>query len=344
MAQIKANMVDSYLRRPDASHKTILIYGQDIGLVAERAEKLAKLYLADNSDPFSFLRIDSAEIAADPMRLADEANTIPLFGGSRVILIQLGGNKSIQSALEPVLNTPPSDAYIIIKAGDLKKSSPVRKVVEKASSAVALPCYIDARDALNGIIDEELALANLTISRDARSMLLENLGADRMASRAELQKLCLYAMDKQQISEQDIEDIVGDAANHQIDMVIDSAALGDIDSLDRQLEQIIGAGQHPSVIGTAALRHFQLLERCLNLMDTGTPTRNALDRAGPMIHFKRKSRVQSQLSVWNSKKAARASELLAISLKNSRKHYHLSQTIIAETLLMIAATAQRNRR
>lgn len=93
MAQIKANMVDSYLRRPDGSHRTILIYGQDIGLVAERAEKLAKTYMADNSDPFAFLRIDSADIAADPMRLADEANTIPLFGGSRVILIQLSGNK-----------------------------------------------------------------------------------------------------------------------------------------------------------------------------------------------------------------------------------------------------------
>ena len=344
MAEIKANNVDSYLLRPNATHKIILIYGQDPGLVAERADTLASHYMKGNSDPFGTLRLDSADIASDPVRLADEAHTIPLFGGIRVITLTMNGNKSIQPALEPLLATPPADAYIIIKAGDLKKSSPLRKSIEKANAAVALPCYVDARDALNRIIDEELALSGLTISNEARSMLLANLGADRMASRAEIQKLCLYAMDKKDIVEQDIIDIVGDAASHQIDMVIDSAALGNIDQLDRQMQQILATGQHPSVIGTASLRHFQLLERCLNLMDNGLSARAALDKAGPMIHFKRKANVQSQLQIWSSKKAARACQLLAKSLANSRKHYHLSQTVISETLLMIAATARRNRR
>ncbi|MCT4655629.1 MAG: DNA polymerase III subunit delta [Cohaesibacter sp.] len=344
MAQIKANMVDSFLKRPDGKYRTILIYGPDIGLVAERADNLAKSYLKDNSDPFAFLRLDGAEIASDPLRLADEANTISMFGGNRVIMIQLSGNKSIVPALEPILSTPPADAFIIIKAGDLKKTAPVRKAIEKAASAVALPCYIDARDALNGIIDEELQKAQLTISQEARMMLLDNLGADRLASRAEVQKLCLYAMGQQQITETDIENIVGDASNHQIDMIVDSAALGDIDELDHQLEQILGSGQNASSVGIASLRHFQMLERCLNLMDKGQPAQSALQKTGPMIHFKRKARVQNQLRLWTSKKASRACELLAQSLSNSRKHYHLSNTVISETLLMIAATARRSRR
>ena len=344
MAQIKANMVDSYIRKPNPAHKIILIFGQDTGLIAERADRMSQFYLHDNSDPFASLRLDSSEIAADPLRLADEANTIPLFGGCRVIMIQQSGNKSIQPALEPLLSTPPDDAYIIIKAGDLKKTAAIRKSIENADCAIALPCYVDARDALNGIINEELAGADLSITDDARAMLLDNLGADRMASRAEIQKLCLYAMHEGEITEQDIEDIVGDAASHQIDMVIDSAALGLMGELDRQLRQILGAGQQPSMIATACLRHFQMLERCLNLMDKGTPPQAALDRSAPRLHFKRKAKVQSQLRIWNSKKASRACELLATSLANSRKHYHLSQTIISETLLMIAATAQRNQR
>ena len=344
MAQIKANMVDNYLQRPNSAHRMILIYGQDTGLITERAERLAKRYLKDNNDPFAAIRLDSSEIASDPLRLADEANTIALFGGSRVITIQISGNKSIQPAIEPLLSSPPGDAFVIIKAGDLKKTAPLRKAIEKAECAVALPCYVDAREALNGIIDEEIALADLTIAETARRMLLDNLGADRMASRAEIQKLCLYAMGQGEISEHDIEAIVGDASSHQIDMIIDSAALGKIGELDRQIEQILGSGQHPSVIGTAALRHFQMLERCLNLMDKGTPPQAALDRAAPMLHFKRKGYVQNQLRIWSSNKASRACELLAQSLANSRKHYHLSQTVISETLLMIAATAQRGNR
>ncbi|MEL6745753.1 MAG: DNA polymerase III subunit delta, partial [Pseudomonadota bacterium] len=37
MAMKKAHEVDQYLRSPDPKHKTILIYGQDRGLVSERA-------------------------------------------------------------------------------------------------------------------------------------------------------------------------------------------------------------------------------------------------------------------------------------------------------------------
>ena len=344
MAQIKANMVDSFIARPNPAYKVVLIYGQDTGLITERADRLSQVFLKDSGDPFATIRFDSTEIAADPLRLADEANTIALFGGSRVILVQVSGNKSIQKALDPVLSTPPNDAFIIIKAGDLKKSSPIRKSIEKAPCAVALPCYVDAREALNGIIDEEIGLANMSISKGARAMLLDNLGADRMASRSEVQKLCLYTMGEAEITEQHITDIVGDASSHQIDMVIDSSALGHIDELDRQMEQILGSGQHPSVIGTAALRHFQMLEKCLSLMDKGTPPQAALDRAAPMLHFKRKGKVQAQMRLWSSSKASRACELLAESLTNSRKHYQLSSTIISETLLMIAATAQRSRR
>ena len=344
MAQIKANMVDTYVQKPNSVHRVILIYGQDTGLITERAERLARQLLKDNTDPFAAVRLDSSEIASDPMRLADEANTIALFGGSRVITVQMSGNKSIQPALDPVLSAPPRDAFIIIKAGDLKKSAPLRKSIENATAAVALPCYVDAREALNGIIDEELAIAELTIDKDARSLLLENLGADRMASRAEVQKLCLYAMGRGEITVSDIEDIVGDASHHQVDMVIDSAALGRIGDLDRQLEQVFGAGQNPSVICGAALRHFQMLERCLSHMDKGASPQSALDRAAPMLHFKRKASVLNQLRLWSSNKASRACELLGESLANSRKHYHLSQTVVSETLLMIAATARRSGR
>ncbi|SFO36927.1 DNA polymerase III, delta subunit [Cohaesibacter marisflavi] len=344
MAQIKTNMVDSYLVKPNYAHKVILIYGQDTGLVTERAERLAKTYLKDNSDPFAVIRLDSTDIASDPLRLADEANTISMFGGNRVITIQMSGSKSIMPALEPVLSTPPQDAFIIIKAADLKKSAPLRKAIEKAQSAVTLPCYMDAREALNGIIDEELALSRLSITKNARAMLLDNLGADRMASRAEVQKLCLFAMDDGEITEQHIEDIVGDASNQQIDMIVDSAALGRTGELDRRLEQILGSGNHPAVIGSAALRHFQMLERALSLMDKGTPPSSALDKAAPMLHFKRKPLIQSQLRIWDSKKASRACELLSQSLANSRKHYQLAPTVISETLLMISATAQRSNR
>lgn len=42
----------------------------------------------DRRDPFQFVQISGEAIAADPLLLLDEANTTPLFGGRRAILIE----------------------------------------------------------------------------------------------------------------------------------------------------------------------------------------------------------------------------------------------------------------
>ncbi len=39
--------------------------------------------------PFALVRLDGDEIS-DPMRLVEEANTVPLFGGRRAVAIKVG--------------------------------------------------------------------------------------------------------------------------------------------------------------------------------------------------------------------------------------------------------------
>src|SRR5262249_59918799 len=87
----------------------------------------------------------------------------------------------------------------------------LRKVFEKDKTAVALPCYSDERT-LAGMIDDELAEAGLSIDTDTRTYLMMRLGADQALSRSEVAKLALYATGGASISEDDIDAIVGDAA------------------------------------------------------------------------------------------------------------------------------------
>jgi DNA polymerase-3 subunit delta len=79
-----------------------LVFGNDAGLVTERARKIISHAVDDPKDPFQLVRIGGDELANDPARLADEANTIPLFGGRRVISIEAQG-KTFVAAFEPVL-------------------------------------------------------------------------------------------------------------------------------------------------------------------------------------------------------------------------------------------------
>ena len=44
----------------------------------------------DANDPFAFVRIEGEDLSANPSRLVEEANTIPLFGGRRAVLVRAG--------------------------------------------------------------------------------------------------------------------------------------------------------------------------------------------------------------------------------------------------------------
>ena len=233
MVQIKPADADRFLARPDPAVRVILIFGNDEGLVSERAARFAAAVLGESGDPFARVRLDAATIADDPGRLADEANAVPLFGGQRVITVGLSGARSIQPAVEALLAAPPVDSWVVIAAGDQRKGSGLRKLCETHERAAAIACYADSDRDLDRIIDEETRKSGLTITTEARTALKAMLGADRMASRSEVAKLCLYAADTGTITIDDVRAIIGDAAASAVDEAIDDAALGDAAGLDR---------------------------------------------------------------------------------------------------------------
>ena len=106
MAQIKAHEFDGLVKRAGLSYKAFLVYGQDTGLISERAQVLSKKLNTDIDNDLNLIKLDYSEIVSDPGRLSDEVNAIALFGGSRLIWIKNAGNdKKLISALEVALET-----------------------------------------------------------------------------------------------------------------------------------------------------------------------------------------------------------------------------------------------
>src|SRR6185369_14271787 len=192
MVALRGRDIDAFLKQPDPARPIILLYGPDAGLVRERADALVASAVDDPSDPFSLVRMDGDELAAEPSRLVEEAMTIPMFGGRRAIRVR-AGSRSFASGVDTLADSPLKDCRIVIEAGDLRPESPLRKTCERAKTAVAIGCYPDGERDLAKLIDDELRLANLRIAPDARASLIMLLGGDRQASRNELRKLTLFA-------------------------------------------------------------------------------------------------------------------------------------------------------
>ena len=345
MAQIKNHEVDRYLKQPNPSHRLCLVYGPDAGLVSERAKSLAKSSGADLDDPFSTIILDADEAASDPQRVADEAHTISMFGGNRLVHIKGSTQKNLIKAIQPVLDQPPSDALIIIEAGDLKKSSPLRSRIEKAASAVALPCYQDQIQALRQIIDQELEASGLSMDVEARQALVGLLGENRMASRGEVQKLCLFVGDSGTITLDDVNQIVGDASILALDAVVDAASLGDIATMEHTYKRLIARGTAVFQVVSAMQRHFQMLHLARSQMDSsGQGAGSLIGSMRPPINFQRKDKVTRALSIWKLTPIERVLRRLETLSLDTRKNSSLAVALTSTALLAIAIEARRSLR
>ena len=97
--KIEPRQVDAFLKKPDPKIRGVVIYGNDDGLIAERALALAKTVCEDLKDPFRVVDIGGDALKGDPARLADEFGAMSLMGGRRVIRVRPAGEETT-AALE----------------------------------------------------------------------------------------------------------------------------------------------------------------------------------------------------------------------------------------------------
>src|SRR5919199_6265693 len=256
MGLLKGAAIERFLKKPESA-PLILLHGLDGGLVAERGAALAHA-LGDPDDPFAVVRLDGAELAGDPARLADEALTVGLFAKRRLVWVKNATN-ALASVVKALLADPPRDSVLILEAGDLKRGAGLRDIVERDRAAVAIACYRDGEQDLARLADSEMAAAGLMLTPDARALLVSLLGGDRLASRGELAKLALYAQGQGQVTVEDVRAVVGDVADFQLNDLVDAAAEGIVADIEEGVRRAAGAGLAAQAIATVALRHFEML-------------------------------------------------------------------------------------
>jgi DNA polymerase-3 subunit delta len=340
MTTVKSAEIDRFIAKPDPDRPIVLVFGPDTGLVRERVEALVRASVEDPNDPFVLARIEGEELSANPVRLLEEVHTVPLFGGCRAVLVK-AGSRNIAAAIEPVLASPASDCRVIIEAGDLGRSSPLRTLCEKAKVAAALPCYTDSERQLARLIDEEMRAANLTLAPDARSALLALLGGDRMASRNEVRKLALYAQGRKTVALADVMSVVSDASAMALDGVIDAAFAGKTGEVDIEFGKARASNASPAAIISAAIRQVANLHKMKLAVEDGESIEFAMKRGAPPVHFSREAAVGAALRAWTPARLLRAMAELAAASLDMRRNPALAEAIAQRTLLSLAVRARR---
>jgi DNA polymerase III subunit delta len=344
MVALKAGEVEAYIAERAPARPIALVFGPDAGLVSERTEAIVRAAVDDPNDPFALVRLDGDDLAGDPSRLIDEANTVPLFGGRRAIRVKAGG-RDFSAALATLVAAPPRDCRIVIEAGDLRRNAPLRTLCERAKSVAVIACYLDGERELGRLIDEEMRAADLSIAPDARAILMPLLGGDRRASRNEVRKLALYARGKREVDVDDVLATVADASGLVLDAVIDAAFAGRTGDLETQLAKARAAGIAPARIVAATLTQAAQLHRARTGIEAGISLAEAADQIVPKAQFRRRPVVEAALSAWTAARLERAmADLAAATLETRRLSgplADLADPVVGRALLIMATTARR---
>ena len=343
MVAVKPQQADSFLKAPPKGVFGVLLHGNDPGLVSERAQLLAKRLAAQSEPPGEVLRIGDDDLDSDPDRLVVELATMPMFGGRKIIRT-VQSRKVNTALLKPLIEGAKIDGFLIVEAGSLKADDGMRALFEKSEGVAAIACYADEARDLDGLVNEVLEAHKLTIVPDAKRLLVARLGADRGLSRAEIDKLALYALGRGRIEEADVEAVVGDASDLAVDKIIAAAVSGHAQAAINECERAIASGESPQYVIIAALRHMQRLHRVRFAMEAGQSMDEALRGLRPPLFFKQRDAFVQQVELWSSAKLARALTRITETQKATRSGAQLGsmdETVLTQALLLdLARLAQ----
>ncbi len=346
--KLTGTRIDGFIRRPDPGIVAALVFGPDSGLVRERADALTVAAAGDAGDPFRVVEMTAADVKADPARLVDEAAQMSLAGGRRAVRVREATDGIVETV--KVLLKAGGDNLVILEAANLGTKSSLRKLFETAKNAVIIGCYEDDAGSVSRLVRDTLGRHGLAASRDAMAFLVDNLGGDRLVTRAEIEKLVLYAGSdgngadsgeaRRVIELADAQACVGDTAAASLDAVAFAAADGDSAALDRALERAFLEGENPVGVLRAVQRHLQRLHWALALVEGGEAVQAAMKSLRPPVFFKFEDAFRAQLRQWRAERVATALELLTDAEIDCKSTGMPAAAVCHRVLMRIAQAAR----
>jgi DNA polymerase-3 subunit delta len=291
--KIDARQIEGFLRDPGAA-RVVLLFGDDVGLIRERARRLVLAVAGSTDDPFRVVELDREAIAAVP----DEMASVPMTGGRRVVRLR-DATETAVPVITRVLDGR-AEGFLVIEAPGLASRGKLRGLVEKAPGGAAIGCYPLEGRALEQEIRAGLGAAQVGVDSDALGWLAEHLGADQAVTRGEVEKLAMYAGPGGHVDIEMAQRCVGDLAGLSLEDALFAATAGDVAAADRALELAMAEGAAPVAVLRTALAHLQKLQRAREAMQRGASATEAAKGVRPPLFYRREGPFVQALQVWNA--------------------------------------------
>lgn len=324
--------------RPPADLRLILLHGPDEAGASAHAARLARA-LGPEAERVD---LDGATLRADPARLADEAASLSLFGGTRHIRVTGAGEESL-AALETLLAAPSAGNPVVMIAPGLKATSKLVKAALEARTALAFACYVPTGDAAAGIVAGIAREHGLRPVGQAAARLARAAAGDRAVMTREIEKLADY-LDAAPDRPRDLDDAALDAVGADLNEAgigeaVEAVVAGRRDALAAELARLDEAGTSPIVWLRQLARRFATLAEMRAEVDAGAPVQEVIKRH--RVFFREETATAQALRRWPASALAAAHARVRAAERGVMASANAGSVLAAHAALVLAGSRAR---
>jgi DNA polymerase-3 subunit delta len=303
--KLDSRQVAGFLRNPGET-RLILLYGDDEGLVRERAQALTRQVAGNLNDPFRVVEIERETWPQIPSEMA----ALSMVGGRRVIRV-----REVAEALLPHVSNAmkgPGDALLILEAPGLGKGK-LRNFAEASKDAACISCYPEEGRALQELIKTLLLENKIAVEPEALAWLGETLGGDRAAIRGEIEKLVLLCGPGATLTLDTARGAVGENSSALGDDGLLLATSGEVAQSDAAVEAAIADGLNGVGLLRIALMHLQKMHLARLRIAQGLAASEAVRGMRPPVFGPAAGKMTASLGLWPEETLLRAIEELRLA-------------------------------
>lgn len=316
---------------------SILVYGNDYGLVKEIEKKIISYLLptADGSiDEMAVKQMQPEDIKDDPSILLDEISSVSFFADKKLTRIA-DAPDSIFQTIEEALPETSLENFLLLTAGELKPTSKLRKLYESSSDLLAVLCYKDDDVSIKSLLRGKLQQAGISADNDTIEFLASNLGEDRLITSSEIDKIITFVGSAKQLSFEEATQILADSSQITLTELAFALSARDSTKAEKSLARVFSQQIAAVAILRAVAWHFQRLLRVKVVVETSPNVDAAVKSLRPQVFFRQIPQFKMDVNRWNKRQLTDVLNLISQAELASKKGSIDEQIICRDTLLKL---------
>jgi len=296
--------------------------GEETGFIDEGVEFLFRKLVTPEMRDFNLDSFYGSEVNA--ARVIDSATSYPLMASHRVILLRDVQKMSPGDleALAKYASKPNRTTYLIITMREKDSRKKGLEALRKGS--VCVDCRALYENQIVPWIQKYVRRLNMSITGPAAQLLASEVGASTSMLRGEIEKIQLYLGARQEITEEDVQQVAGFRKEYSIFSLQDAVGAKDVAGVLRIYENLFPNASTGAIISSLA-RYFGQLHLAHGLPDRRDQARLA-EKAG--VHAFFAERLQKAAQNYTPAEIGNALEVLL------QTDYLMKTQGVVETLAM----------